>query len=145
MDAARYELEIRQVVPGYDLLHRLAPTLLRTLLPSSARVLSLGCGPGRELLALGAAGPEWEIDACEPAPAMLAAAREHVALAPRELRDRIRFCSEPAPSYDAALALLVGHLVPDDGERLDFLRRLASSLAPGGYLLCAELTRGEHE
>jgi tRNA (cmo5U34)-methyltransferase len=41
---------------------------------------------------------------------------------------------------DAATALLVMHFLPDDGAKERLLRALYERLAPGGYLLLANLT-----
>ncbi|WP_428267797.1 class I SAM-dependent methyltransferase [Haliangium sp.] len=144
-DAAKYQGEIRRLVPGYDALHAMWPALLPVALgsPAEARVLFVGAGPGDEVVALAQAQPGWVIDALEPSPSMAAAAR--MAVESRDLTGRVRVHEvamagfEPTGEYDAVVTLLVGHFVADDGARAGFVDRIARALRPGGVAVLAEI------
>lgn len=139
-----YEDEIRLLLPGYEALHTIALAVLEASLPQGAsRVLVVGCGTGTELITLACRCPDLQIDALEPSRAMADAARWAIAQAGLEQRITIQRCTlearEANERYDAALCLLVGHFLPDDGRRLGFLEALARSLRVGAPALIAEL------
>jgi tRNA (cmo5U34)-methyltransferase len=133
--AARYERVIRQVVPGYDDLMRLAPAVLRMTVGPAARVLVVGAGTGNELAAYAQAEPGWQLTAVEPSERMLAQARSRIADLGFESRveffqGRLADMPEPRP-FDAATLLLVLHFQPDDGTKLRLLQDVAARLRPG--------------
>ncbi|MEC9396053.1 MAG: class I SAM-dependent methyltransferase [Myxococcota bacterium] len=143
-DAERYTREIRPLIPGYDLIHAMIPPLLHPHLSvEGSRLLVVGCGPGVELVALGERFPGCSIDALEPSENMLGLARDAVARAGIEDRValhamRLDAFSSTEP-YDAIIAVLVGHLLPDNGERAAFARQLGALLSPSGALLLVDL------
>ncbi|MEM9462931.1 MAG: class I SAM-dependent methyltransferase [Myxococcota bacterium] len=142
-DVQQYEQEIRRLVPGYDLLHTMLPAVLRATAPECKRVLAIGCGPAREVVTLAHELEGSIIDALDPSPAMVATARKTVEDA--GLTERIRIIPHALADftverpYDAVVALLVGHLVADDGSRARFLEDLSKALCPGAVAVLAEL------
>lgn len=142
-DVAQYEREIRLLVPGYDLLHTMLPAVLRAAGPKCERLLAIGCGPAHEVVALAHELEGCIIDALDPSPSMIAAARETIEGA--GLTERIRTIKSTLADfaveqpYDAVVALLVGHLIADDGSRARFLDDLSRALHPGGVAVLAEL------
>ncbi|MCP3063359.1 class I SAM-dependent methyltransferase [Myxococcus sp. K38C18041901] len=142
-DAGQYEREIRQLLPGYDVLHAMPAAVLGAVLAEDSRVLVVGCGPAHEAVALARALPGSLLDALDPSSAMVAAARETVRAA--RMTERIRVVQADLGGfvleehYDAAVVMLVGHMIPDDGAREEFLHQLARALRPGGVAILAEL------
>lgn len=144
-DARAYEREIERLVPGYELVHQLVPSLLRAHLgqETARRVLVVGCGTGHELLSLAACGQAWFIDGLDPAASMLATAR--ATLRGSDAEDRVQLFQgrlegfSPGYPYDAVVATLVAHFVPDDGARAAFTAALARLLRPGGVALTVDV------
>lgn len=133
--AARYERVIRQVVPGYDDLMRLAPAVLRMTVGPTARVLVVGAGTGNELAAYAQGEPGWHLTAVEPSERMLVQARARMAGIGMESRveffqGQLAELPETRP-FDAATLLLVLHFHPDDGAKLRLLEDVAARLRPG--------------
>ncbi|MEM9488371.1 MAG: class I SAM-dependent methyltransferase [Myxococcota bacterium] len=141
-DADQYEREIRILVPGYDALHAMVPAVLGAALPTCRRVLVVGCGPAHEAVTIAHTLTGCTIDAIDPSPAMADAARATVRDA--ALTERVRVAAASLHdvgeegAFDAAVATLVGHFVPDDGKRAEFLGDLARSLRPGGIAVLSE-------
>ena len=111
---------------------RLAPAL-----PRDARVLDLGCGYGRTVAALRAAG--WrDVVGVDSAPGMIARGRsEHPEL-------DLRLVPEgPLPfedaSFDAVLLFAVLTCIPDDDEQRALVREARRVLRPGGVLYVSDL------
>ncbi len=141
-DAAAYSAEIRRLVPGYELVHALTLAALSTLVPPNARVLVVGCGPGEELVELARAHPGWVFDALEPSQAMADAAARAVAEAGLGAQVSVHnraLGPSNGVKRDAALCLLVAHVIPDDGARERFWNDLGDSLRPNGCLALAEI------
>lgn len=142
--ARRYDDTIRRVIPGYDALHSMTGVLLRDAIGDDGRILVVGAGTGAELLALGEMGPQWRFTACDPAPDMLAVARERLAGHPVEARAALHACiADDLPAgesaFDAATCLLVMHFLPDDGSKLALLKSIAARLKPGAPLILADM------
>jgi tRNA (cmo5U34)-methyltransferase len=141
--AAVYDQLIRQVVPGYDVLHRLIRLQLHALLGAEAHVLVPGAGTGMEIVTLGATRPNWRFTAIDPSPGMLEAARERIGRA--GLGGHATFHQgtvdglAQAPLFDAACLVLVLHFVPDDGAKTLLLRAVGERLRPGAPLILADL------
>ncbi|MCZ6645477.1 MAG: class I SAM-dependent methyltransferase [SAR324 cluster bacterium] len=137
--AAAYDGRAPVTIPGYDVMHRLACSILRQALPGSARLLVIGAGTGKELRTLGESNGEWSFTGVDPSGEMLAVARE--ALAGNGMAERVQFFQgvvqdlPESPGFDGATALLVMHFMPDDGTKADFLRAIARRLRPGAPLV----------
>jgi len=138
-----YDSGIRRMIPGYEALHGMARSLLRIELEGRASLLIAGAGTGTEILGLGEGNPGWRFTGADPSSDMLAIARERVA--ERGFQNRVElhtgFVHElPAsPPHDAATAILVMHFLPDDGQKLDFLRSISARLKLGAPLILADL------
>lgn len=136
-----YDDIIRQVVPGYDVLHRLVALQLQQCLPAAARVLVAGVGTGAEIANLAPGAPGWRFVGCDPSPDMLRAAAERL----KGLDSRVALVAGGVeavacePSFDAATLVLVLHFVPDDGAKAALLTQIAARLKPGAPLVMADL------
>jgi len=138
-----YDNLIRQVVPGYDVLHKMSGLLLKSELSEDARLLVVGSGTASEIRHLAGQAPGWTFTGVEPAAGMNAVARER--LADANLEDRAHlvdgYVSDLAEEtdFDAALMLLVMHFVDDDGGKENLLKGIAKRLKPGAPLILADL------
>jgi len=142
--AEAYDRVIRQVVPGYDVLHEMIRVLLnRYVLGTNANLLSVGCGTGVELMTLGDEFPNWSITGVEPAQAMAAVAQANIEI--QQLSDRCEVVTgyvddlDADRRFDAATLILVMHFLPDDGSKEALLRSIAQRLNPGAPLVVADL------
>ena len=138
-----YDNLIRQVVPGYDVLHKMSGLLLRTELADDARLLVVGSGTASEIEHLAHIAPGWQFTGVEPAVSMNAVARERLAEA--GLTERAHLVDGyvtdlgEETGFDAALMLLVMHFVDDDGGKANLLNGIAKRLKPGSPLVLADL------
>lgn len=141
--AAIYDRQFEKIPTMRDAVH-LGARLALDGLPEKARILCVGAGTGEDAIRLGAAQPNWHFQLTDPAPAMLAIARQRL-----EGAGLVERCSlhegfldslpESAP-FDGATALLVSHFLTDLDARTQFFRDIADRLVPGGTLVCADLT-----
>lgn len=142
--AEAYDRVIRQVVPGYETLHEMIKVVLnRYVLGTEARLLSVGCGTGVEMITLGEHFKNWHFTGVEPAPAMAKVAQANVEI--NQLSDRAHvvegYVDDLAGDarFDAITLILVMHFVPDDGSKEALLRSIAQRLNPGAPLILADL------
>ncbi|SCA56398.1 SAM-dependent methyltransferase [Candidatus Terasakiella magnetica] len=142
--AEAYDRVIRQVVPGYDVLHEMIKVLLtRYVTKTNAKLLSVGCGTGVELITMGHDFPDWSFVGVEPAPAMASVAQANMEI--EQLSDRCEVYQgfvedlDGDVEFDVACLILVMHFVPDDGSKEALLRSIASRLKPGAPLVLADL------
>lgn len=140
--AAVYDRQFEKISTVRDVVH-LGARLGLDSLPEKARILCVGAGTGEDALRLGEVHPNWHFQLTDPAPAMLAIARQRLEAA--GLLDRCSFhdgfldsLPQSAP-FDGATALLVSHFLTSLDERTQFFRDIAGRLAPGGTLVCADL------
>jgi SAM-dependent methyltransferase len=105
-------------------------------LPPGARVLDVGCGPGRHTVELARRG--YDVVGVDPAPAMIAAARTRAAAAGvspdfRQVSGEAFVAQRP---FDAALCLFttLGQ-ISDKGENSGLVQRVYDALRPGGYFV----------
>ena len=140
-DGATYLDEIQKLVPGHALFQELVVATLVAHTPTDGVLGVVGPGPGSELVDLAHALPGWSLEAIEPAPAMAASACARIREA--GLDERIQVYPRPLQpemgSWDAAVCILVAHLIPDDGARAGFWSALGTCVRPGGLLLTAEI------
>jgi tRNA (cmo5U34)-methyltransferase len=146
-EAARYDHQMPMRVPLYLELQHLASTLLESLLPSSAQVLVVGAGSGTEIITMARRNPGWQFAAVEPSASMQHLAREKIAQA--GLLERVHFHGCPVEDmrhehrWDAAVALLVSHFVPDDGSKARFFGAISDCLTSKAPLISLDLMRME--
>ncbi|OON62597.1 methyltransferase [Massilia sp. KIM] len=134
---ASYAGDTPRKVPGLADLHRMAMLLLAEAAPATANILVVGAGGGLETRALAEARPGWRFTGVDPAPAMLALARQ--TLAP--CLERVELIEgtvgqAPAGPYEGATCLLTLHHLGRE-ERLDTLRGIRRRLRPGARLVVA--------
>jgi tRNA (cmo5U34)-methyltransferase len=142
-EASQYDTMMARLFAAYEQLPLIVLSHLRARLPAKARVLDVGCGTGSAVGTFAAHQPDWSFVGVDPSAAMVDAARAKLASA--NLSDRVSWVAGTVDSlpdeaaFDAATALLVEHLLPDDGTKLRLLEGVRRRLVPGGSLLLASL------
>lgn len=143
-----YDQHIRKLIPGYELIHLQAHAILKNMVAEQAEIVVVGCGTGYELAYLAAQFPQWHFCAIDPAPNMLQQAKAY--LEGLQLADRIQFVLRDSTvlrdmpeQFDAALAILVAHFVPQQ-HKLDFFKDIANSLKPTGICLSYDLMQFQY-
>ncbi len=145
---ASYDDHIRKLIPGYELVHQQIEAILSTELPENAHILIVGCGTGYELSYLLQQHPNWTFTAIDPSAAMLEQARKQLASIGAEQRVQFIQCTtqelDQQNSFDAALAILVIHFIPEP-QKSDFFQAIYQGLKAGGIGLTYDLMQPEDE
>lgn len=144
--ASNYDSQWKKLAPMTEGLHFLMRILLKDL-PSEANVLCVGAGTGAEIMALAHAFPNWKFTAVEPAGAMLSECRRKIEDAGFSSRCYFHegyLNSLPdLGSFDAATSILVSQFMTDKEDRVNFFKEIYNRLAPGAYLVSADLATPE--
>lgn len=141
--ASQYHAMMARVFFAYEQLPLVVLSHLRTHLRTGAHVLDVGCGTGSTLAAFAAHQPDRSFVGVDPAEAMAAASRARITSA--NVADRVSVVVgtvDDLPdeaAFDAATAILVAHLLPDDGTKLRLLQGVFRRLVPRGWILLASL------
>jgi len=126
-----YDALIRKGVPGYDQIHELTCSLLKSRLPELAEVLVVGAGTGMEVFTHEARNEKWKFTACDINEKMCASLEERVTEA--GIRDRVRIVSGPVEDiegperFDAWREYQLSAGVPPDhfeGEDFEAVKKL---------------------
>ena len=142
-EASRYDVMMTQVFPGYEQLPLILLSHLRIYLGAVARVLDAGCGTASALATFATNQRDWSFVGVDPAEPMLDLARTRINGA--EVAERVTLVLGTVdtlpnePAFDAATAILVEHLLPDDGAKLRFFEGIWRRLLPGGWIILAGL------
>lgn len=110
--------------------------LVERFMQPGERVLLVGSGTGRDLIALAAQG--FEVCGVDPAAAAVAIADAACArrgIAARTLHGYFEDITTPAPFDVVMFSNLCYGLIPESRRRVDVLRKAKSQLAPGGRIL----------
>ena len=143
-----YDLHIRKLIPGYEVVHQQIQALLKTHVHEKAHVLVVGCGTGYELGYLLQMFPQWTFTATELSGTMLDKAQQY--LQPFNAADRVEFILGDIDSlaserlYDAALAILVSHFIAIP-EKPNFFDSIYVRLKPSAIFMTFDLTAIESE
>lgn len=133
--ATEYDRGVRRTLPTYDALFRITQAYFRKNLATNSEILLVGAGGGTEIAILGPQNPGWTFTAVDPAPAMLALARDKAEQL--SLTDRVNFIEgtiehvDDVHVHDAATFMLVLHFIQDDEEKLQQLKNIRKRLKNG--------------
>jgi tRNA (cmo5U34)-methyltransferase len=141
--AAAYDVKIRRLAPGYDVLHEAIASVADTMLPDEAHIIAVGVGTGAELATLGRTQPEWRFTAVDPSAEMLNRCRQRVEAEGLESRvgyvhDRVEDLSVDT-RFDGATSVFVSHFLQDPAAKRRYFRAVARTLRPGSPLFFADL------
>lgn len=143
---ASYDDHIRKLIPGYALVHQQIDAILTTHLPETAHILIVGCGTGYELSYLLQRHPNWTFTAIDPSLKMLEQAQKNIESC--QGTERVEFIQADTQNlnkdhqFDAALAILVAHFIPQE-YKTDFFQDIYQSLKADGFLLTYDLMQHE--
>jgi tRNA (cmo5U34)-methyltransferase len=138
-----YDTLIAKALPGYDAMHLMALSCLRSQLSEKANLLIVGAGTGVELVRFGTGNSHWQMLGVDPSVNMLSIAEDKIKNS--GLSERVQLFKGytqdlPADSiYDAATAILVMHFIPDDGSKLAFLQSIAQRLKPSATFILVDV------
>lgn len=140
---AQYDHHIRQLIPGYELVHLQIQALLKTYLNGQPKILIVGCGTGYELSYLFELFPDADVVALDPSQEMLNKAQSNIA--GQSYTSQVQFLlgdtsilQQYQQQFDAVLSILVAHFIPRK-LKLNFFKHIAQSLKPGGICINYDL------
>lgn len=139
-----YDVHIRKLIPGYEVVHQQIQALLKTYVNEHAHILIVGCGTGYELGYLLQLFPHWTFTATELSTTMLDKAKHYIQ--PLNAQHRVEFVLGDVQNlkidqhYDAALSVLVTHFVKYS-EKSDFFSAVYSRLKHQGVFLTFDLIK----
>jgi ubiquinone/menaquinone biosynthesis C-methylase UbiE len=141
--AKYYDLSVSIFLLGRRRQLRQATVALAQISPG-ARVLEVGCGTGDvALVASQQAGPSGAVSGIDPAPEMIAVARDKAVRLGATVDFQVGVIEALAfadASFDVVLSSLMMHHLPDDLKRQG-LAEIARVLKPGGRLLIVDIKR----
>lgn len=138
-----YDNMVQRAIPGYEVMHTMALSFLRSRLPKKANLLIIGAGTGAELVKFGNSNPEWQFLGLDPSSNMLAIAQDkiqHYGLT-QQVQLFTGFTQDLpyTPVYHAATCILVMHFIPDDGSKLALLQSIAQRLESSAPLILVDV------
>ncbi len=131
------------VLPGYEAMHQMVLACLRAKLPGEANLLVVGAGTGMELIRFGKGNSKWQILGVDPSENMFAVAKDKIQQ--NDLSEQVKLFQGytndlPETSiYDAATSILVMHFIPDDGEKLAFLKSIYSRMKSSSIFILVDV------
>ncbi|HCS40853.1 MAG TPA: hypothetical protein DIW44_14890 [Anaerolineaceae bacterium] len=138
-DAVKYDGMMAKVFPGYEQLPLIILSYLRKRLLRKAHLLDVGCGTGTTLAAFAAHQPEWSFTGVDPAEMMLEIANNKINAIGAEKRVKLFHGTVDTlpdePKFDAATCILVEHLQPDNGAKLNLLEGIQRRIVSGGWFV----------
>ena len=144
-----YDHHIRQLIPGYELVHQQILSLLETHLDQSCKIAVIGCGTGYELSYLLDAFPKGKFIAIDPSSEMIKKARELVIS--KNALDRVEFFQDDTSilknyscEFDATISILVAHFIAFESKNL-FFKDIYQSLKPKGVCVSFDLMQFKSE
>ena len=142
--AVAYERETERVAPYHATLLSEVIDLALSVVPSPRRWLDTGCGPGRLVELARAETPQTDFVLADPAPPMLAFARQRHAELPAS-----SFVAAPSHAlpelepFDVVTAILCHHFYRDEAGHDAALRRCRALVRPGGVFVTVEIVRAD--
>src|SRR5690606_16877986 len=144
---ASYEDHIRKLIPGYELVHQRIEAILSTELQETTHILIVGCGTGYELSYLLQRYPDWTFTSIDPSAAMLEQVSKNLNSIDQQrvqlIQSTIQDLNQP-DTFDAALAILVAHFIPNS-EKNGFFQAIYQCLKTNGLALTYDLMQPEDQ
>ncbi|MBD2568967.1 class I SAM-dependent methyltransferase [Anabaena lutea] len=143
-----YDTMIQMALPGYEVMHNMALSVLRANIPEKANLLIVGAGSGMELIKFSQGNLQWQMLGVDPSSNMLSIAQNKID--EHGLSERIKLFAgythdlNTISLYDAATCILVMHFLPDDGSKLALLKNIAQRLKSSATFILVDIF-GEKE
>lgn len=143
-----YDTMIQMVLPGYEVMHNMALSVLGANLPEKANLLIMGAGSGMELVKFGKGNSHWQMLGVDPSNNMLSIAQNKIDQ--HGLSEQIKLFTgythelNTTSLYDAATCILVMHFLPDDGSKLALLQNISQRLKSSAIFILVDIY-GEKE
>ncbi len=140
---SEYDNMARMSIPGYDDLHTMVLSFLRSQLSEKANLLIVGAGSGMELVTFSKANSEWQLLGVDPSVNMLALAQQKIEQ--QGLSERVELFqgyTHDLPAtflHDAATCILVMHFIPDDGSKLALLQSISQRLKSSATFILVDM------
>lgn len=143
-----YDVRIKKLIPGYQLLHQLTASYLKTALKPNARILVVGAGTGSDILELSNIESSWSFTALDISSDMLDIAKNRFKEA--NIIERVDFHTGDVGGlnvgdYDAAICLFVTHFIEGHDEKITLLSEINVKLKSDAFLLLADLMQSQSE
>lgn len=138
-----YDKMAQTALPGYEAMHTMVLSCLRSHLLEKANLLIVGAGTGMELVKFGKSNPAWQMLGVDPSSNMLAIAQQKIQQ--HDLSERVKLFQgythdlPDTPLSDAATCILVSHFVPDDGSKLALLQSIAQRLKSSAAFILVDV------
>ncbi len=138
-----YDNMARIALPGYDAMHTMVLSCLRSHLQEKANLLIVGAGTGMELVKFAQGNQNWHMLGVDPSADMLSIAQEKIQQ--HNLSEQVKVFqgyTHDLPThllYDAATSILVMHFIPDDGSKLAFLQSIAQRLQSSAAFILVDV------
>lgn len=143
-----YDTMIQMALPGYEVMHNMALSVLRANIPEKANLLIVGAGSGMELVKFSQGNSQWQMLGVDPSSNMLSIAQNKID--EHGLSERIKLFAgythdlNTTSLYDAATCILVMHFLPDDGSKLALLKNISQHLKSSATFILVDIF-GEKE
>lgn len=140
---SEYDKMAQMALPGYEAMHTMVKSILRSRLPEKANLLVVGAGSGMELVKFGLGNSQWQMLGVDPSSDMLALAQQKIEQ--HGLSERVKLFQgythslHANPVYDAATCILVMHFVPDDGGKLALLQSIAQRMKSSAAFILVDV------
>ena len=131
-----------RIGPTKPFAHPVNLARLQELLDPASRILDFGCGYGRVAGLLWSRGYR-NVTGVDPAPAMVAAARERFPEVEFQVLDHAPRIGVPDARFDAVLLFSVLTCVPGDAGQRAIVQEATRVLAPGGLLVPQRLVAAD--
>lgn len=140
---SEYDNMARMSIPGYNDLHTMVLSFLRSQLSEKANLLIVGAGSGMELVTFSKANSQWQLLGVDPSVNMLALAQQKIDQ--QNLSERVKLFqgyTHDLPAtflHDAATCILVMHFLPDDGSKLALLQSISQRLKSSATFILVDM------
>ena len=143
--AQAYDQFIVNWFPDYQYVLDLIPRLLNTYCHQNRRILVAGCGSGNDIISLLNSDYHWDITGIDPSKEMLNYAMNKIPAVNAVTLNQCTVEHLDLNAFGAATSVLVLHLLPDDGAKLNYLNSLSDRLLQNAPLAIVDIFGSANE
>ncbi|MCG7625182.1 class I SAM-dependent methyltransferase [Epibacterium sp. Ofav1-8] len=131
--------QLKRAIPGLDNIYTIIPTLIHGSNNDTPSILIIGAGGGREIEVIKRSGALGQVTAIDPSAENLNLARAVTGSDSNiKLINGTMDILPHGETFDIITSLFVMHHLPDDCEKLEYLRSIKKHLAKSGVLIHAD-------